>query len=67
MTLKERTKPNDLLIIGATPIARESGCHKGKRFTQGGRSQIQTVLCMTMISAIQCIPVFKVTYTRFIQ
>ncbi|WP_420340959.1 hypothetical protein [Vibrio nigripulchritudo] len=48
-------------------MARESGCHKGKRFTQGGRSQIQTVLCMTMISAIQCIPVFKVTYTRFIQ
>jgi Transposase IS116/IS110/IS902 family. len=33
---------------------------------QGGRAQVRTVLYMAMMSAMQCNPVFKDTYTRLV-
>ncbi|WP_420745185.1 IS110 family transposase [Photobacterium damselae] len=53
-------------LIGVAPITRESGRYKGKRVIQGGRAQVRTVLYMAMMSAMQCNPVFKVTYTRLV-
>lgn len=53
-------------LIGVAPINRESGRYKGKRVIQGGRSQVRTVLYMAMMSAMQCNPVFKATYQRFL-
>jgi transposase len=53
-------------LIGVAPITRESGCYKGKRMIQGGRSQVRTVLYMAMMSAMQCNPVFKATYERLL-
>ncbi|MGF1845424.1 transposase, partial [Vibrio clamense] len=47
-------------------ITRESGRFKGKRMIQGGRAQVRTVMYMAMMSAIQCNPVFKVTYERLL-
>ncbi|WP_224056071.1 IS110 family RNA-guided transposase [Vibrio penaeicida] len=54
-------------LIGVAPITRESGRYKGKRVIQGGRAQVRTVLYMAMMSAMQCNPVFKATYTRLVQ
>ncbi len=53
-------------LIGVTPITKESGRYKGKRIIQGGRTQVRTVLYMAMMSAIQCNPVFKMTYERLL-
>lgn len=53
-------------LIGVAPIARESGCFKGKRMIKGGRMQVRTVLYMAMMSAMQCNPVFKETYQRLL-
>lgn len=53
-------------LIGVAPITRESGRYKGKRIIQGGRAQVRTVLYMAMMSAMQCNPVFKATYTRLV-
>ncbi len=53
-------------LIGVAPITRESGRYKGKRVIQGGRAQVRTVLYMAMMSAMQCNPVFKATYTRLV-
>lgn len=54
-------------LIGVAPITRESGRYKGKRVIQGGRAQVRTVLYMAMMSAMQCNPVFKATYTRLVE
>ncbi len=54
-------------LIGVAPITRESGRYKGKRVIQGGRAQVRTVLYMAMMSAMQCNPIFKATYTRLVQ
>ncbi|BCV32843.1 IS110 family transposase [Shewanella algae] len=54
-------------LIGVAPITRESGRYKGKRVIQGGRAQVRTVLYMAMMSAMQCNPVFKGTYTRLLE
>lgn len=53
--------------IGVAPITRESGRYKGKRVIQGGRAQVRTVLYMAMMSAMQCNPVFKTTYSRLLE
>ncbi|WP_210451496.1 IS110 family transposase, partial [Vibrio crassostreae] len=53
-------------LIGVAPITRESGRYKGKRVIQGGRAQVQTVLYMAMMSAMQCNPIFKATYARLL-
>ncbi len=53
-------------LIGVAPINRESGRYKGKRVIQGGRAQVRTVLYMSMMSAMQCNPVFKATYQRLL-
>ena len=54
-------------LVGVAPMNRESGKYKGKQVIQGGRSQVRTVLFMAMMSAMQCNPVFKRTYTRLVE
>ncbi len=53
-------------LIGVATVTKESGRYKGKRVIQGGRAQVRTVLYMAMMSAMQCNPVFKATYTRLV-
>ncbi|MBE1273297.1 IS110 family transposase [Enterovibrio baiacu] len=53
-------------LIGVAPMTKESGRYKGKRVIQGGRAQVRTVLYMAMMSAMQCNPTFKATYTRLV-
>jgi transposase len=53
-------------LVGVAPINRESGRFKGKRMIRGGRHQIRTAMFMSMMSAMQCNPVFKTTYQRLV-
>jgi len=53
-------------LVGVAPINRESGIYKGKRMIRGGRHQIRTAMFMSMMSAMQCNPVFKATYQRLV-
>jgi len=53
-------------LVGVGPINRESGTFKGKRMIRGGRHQIRTAMFMSMMSAMQCNPVFKATYQRLV-
>ena len=53
-------------LVGVAPVNRESGAFKGKRMIRGGRHQIRTAMFMSMMSAIQCNPIFKATYQRLV-
>lgn len=51
-------------IAGLAPYDQDSGTHKGKRFIQGGRSQVRKVLYMAAIVAARHNPVLKEFYQR---
>jgi len=53
-------------LVGVAPMNRESGGYKGQRRIRGGRAQVRTVMFMSMMSAMQCNPVFKATYQRLV-
>jgi len=53
-------------LVGVAPMNRESGAYKGQRRIRGGRAQVRTVMFMSMMSAMQCNPVFKATYQRLV-
>jgi transposase len=53
-------------LVGVAPFNRESGSFQGKRMIRGGRHQIRTAMFMSMMSAMQCNPVFKATYQRLV-
>lgn len=43
-------------LVGVAPMNKESGGYSGKRRIRAGRSRIQTVLLMAIMSAIQSNP-----------
>ncbi len=51
-------------LVGVAPINRDSGSLRGKRRIRGGRPRIRTVMFMSMMSSIQCNPVFKDKYNQ---
>lgn len=53
-------------LVGVAPINRESGSYQGQRRIRGGRGKIRTAMFMAMMSAMQCNPIFKATYTRLV-
>jgi transposase len=53
-------------LVGVAPMNRESGRYKGKRRIKGGRHQIRTAMYMSMMSAMQCNPVFKAKYEQLV-
>ena len=54
-------------LVGLAPMNKESGNYAGKRRIRGGRSRVRTVLFMSMLSTIQCNPVFKAHFERMKQ
>jgi transposase len=48
------------------PINRDSGTHRGRRFTQGGRANVRTVLYMAALSAIRSNPPYKQNFQSLI-
>lgn len=51
-------------LVGVAPLASDSGKHKGKRFTWGGRAAARSVLYMATLSAVRHEPVLKAFYQR---
>ena len=53
-------------LVGIAPMNRDSGNKKGKRYIQGGRHKVRTVLFVSMMSAIQHHPTLKPMYQRLV-
>jgi transposase len=53
-------------LVGVAPLNADSGPHKGKRTTWGGRTTVRTSLYMAALSAISYNPIIKVFYERLI-
>jgi len=51
-------------LAGLAPFNRDSGPKRGKRYIQGGRADVRSVLYMAALSAIRFNPVYKVFYQR---
>jgi len=53
-------------LVGVAPLNADSGRHKGKRVTWGGRATVRTALYMAALSAIRFNPVIKAFYDRLL-
>lgn len=53
-------------LVGVAPLNCDSGKHKGKRFTWGGRTDVRSMLYMAALSAVRYNPVIKPFYERLI-
>ena len=51
-------------LVGVAPLNGDSGRHKGRRVTWGGRSDVRTTLYMATLSAMQHNSVIKPFYQR---
>lgn len=54
-------------LVGAAPLANDSGQRKGQRSTWGGRTEVRNVLYMATLTAIRCNPVIQVFHSRLRQ
>lgn len=54
-------------LVGIAPMNRDSGRKRGKRFIQGGRAEIRSVLYMATLTAIRLNPVIKPFYERLVK
>jgi transposase len=53
-------------LVGVAPLNCDSGRHKGRRVTWGGRSDVRTTLYMATLSAMQHNSVIKPFYQRLL-
>lgn len=53
-------------LVGVAPLNADSGRHKGKRITWGGRANVRTALYMATLSASKHNPVIQAFYQRLI-
>ncbi len=53
-------------LAGLAPINRDSGTSRGRRFTQGGRSTVRTMLYMAALSAIRSNTKYTTAYKAMI-
>lgn len=51
-------------LVGVAPLNRDSGHHRGKRSTWGGRSKVRSVLYMGAVVAVKHNPVIRAFYER---
>lgn len=51
-------------LVGVAPLSRDSGTIRGRRFVQGGRSNIRAVLYMAALVATKRNAAIRVFYTR---
>lgn len=54
-------------LVGVAPLARDSGTHRGKRHTWGGRSEVRSVLYMATLTAVRHNPVLKRFHQRLLE
>jgi len=53
-------------LVGVAPLNCDSGKHKGKRITWGGRADVRSMLYMATMSAIRFNAVIKPFYKRLL-
>jgi transposase len=53
-------------LVGVAPLNADSGRHKGKRITWGGRTTVRNALYMAALSAVRYNPVIKAFHQRLI-
>lgn len=53
-------------LVGVAPLNADSGRHKGKRITWGGRANVRTALYMAALSAVRYNPAIKAFYERLL-
>jgi transposase len=53
-------------LVGVAPLNADSGRHKGKRTTWGGRATVRTSLYRAALSALRFNPVIKAFYERLV-
>lgn len=53
-------------LAGVAPFNRDSGRHRGKRHTWGGRSGVRSTLYMAALSATRSNPIIKTFYHRLL-
>jgi transposase len=53
-------------LVGVAPFNNDSGQHRGRRTTWGGRAPVRRVLYMAALTAIRFNPIVKAYYTRLI-
>jgi transposase len=53
-------------LVGVAPLNSDSGRHKGKRTTWGGRSDVRSALYMATLSAVRYNPVIKPFFERLV-
>jgi transposase len=51
-------------LVGVAPLNRDSGTHRGRQTTWGGRATVRTALYMATITAVRCNPVLRTFYQR---
>jgi transposase len=54
-------------LVGTAPFNNDSGNKRGRRKTQGGRSDVRCVLYMATLTASWCNPVIKQQYENLLQ
>lgn len=54
-------------LVGVAPLNCDSGKHKGKRITWGGRANVRAALYMATLSATRHDPTIKAFYQRLLQ
>lgn len=53
-------------LVGVAPLSRDSGTMRGRRFVQGGRSQVRAVLYMAALVATKRNAAIRVFYLRLV-
>jgi transposase len=64
--LGKLTHPQIAKLVGVAPLNCDSGRHKGKRITWGGRASVRAALYMATLSAVRFNPVIKIFYDRLV-
>lgn len=54
-------------LVGVAPLACDSGQHRGRRHTWGGRAEVRAVLYMATLSAVRYNPVLRQFHQRLVR
>jgi transposase len=64
--LGQLTRREIAKLVGIAPVSRDSGTMRGRRFVQGGRSQVRAVLYMGALVAVRHNPAIRAFYQRLV-
>jgi transposase len=62
--LGELNRQRIAALVGVAPLNNDSGRHRGRRSTWGGRATVRSALYMAALTAARCNPDIRATYER---